>query len=833
MLSIAFSTLRRRRHALAGTFVALSLGVAMTAAMGLALAATLSPAHQPEPQRFADARAVILPERLPSVGPLRRPLEASRGLPPDVAARVRAAVPAVADRTFPAHVVGDGPSSVGHPWSVARFGGYRLTAGTAPRGSGEIVLAGGGARPGDRVRVVTATAERAYTVSGLTGPVGYEHAVFFADAEAARLSPRVDALAVTGSPDAARQAAGTSARVLTGDARHDADPDPDRERRALDDTGVLLGVAAGITGFVAVFVVASTFALAVAQRRRELALLRVIGATPRQVRRMLTAESLLLGVLASVTGCALAPLCARFLGRRLVDHRLAPSGFTVPLSAWPLAIAFLTGPAVALLGVVAASRRAGRVRPAEALRESSVESRVMTPVRWLLGAAALGSGLATMAATAIGDPASAANRKGYTPAVMLLITGAALLAPVLVPWLARLLTWPLSRSAGATGMLVRENALAAARRTASVAAPVLVTVGLAGSLLGTSYSVDATKAAEARQSVRSDFVVRPTAGDAVSDVVLERVRAVPGVDAVPSQRTALYAIGDGGRLRRYEAEIVRGSDLGRAARLDLRAGSIAGLGENALVVDEEWGRRPGDVVHFRLADGTRADARVAAVMKSGLDDGRAYLTSGSLTGGSLTGGYLAGGTSRVGRIDVIVRPGTDRAVVARDLRATTQGLGVEIVPARDAAGGADGTGRTGGTGRSSWLGILVTLGIALAYCGISIASTLAMAAADRSRDQAVLRLSGATPVQVVCAALGEAVLAVCVGVVPALGVSAVSLAGFWVALSRVTGATSLVVPWLPLAAAAAACALVALPATLVPTVSSLRSRPGAGAGLRG
>ncbi|MCP2341761.1 ABC transporter permease [Actinomadura rupiterrae] len=832
MLSLALATLRTRRLSLAGTFAALALGVTMTAALALALAATLSPARQPKPQRFAQADAVIRPSRTLAVPGARgsRTLDTSRGLAPDLVARVSAAVPVVPDRTFPAHVIGNGPSSVGHPWSVARFGGYRLTAGTAPRRPDEIVLATGEARVGDRVSVLTASAERPYTVSGTVTRVGFEHAVFFADAEAARLSPRVDGLAVTGLPDAARRAVEASGvSVLTGDARHDADPDPDRERRALNDADVLLGIAAGIAGFVAVFVVASTFALSVAQRRRELALLRLIGATPRQVRRMLTAEALLVGLLAAATGCAVAPVCARLLGHWLVAHRLAPSWFTVPVAAWPLVIAFLTGPAVALIGVAAASRRAGRVRPAEALREAAVESRTMTPVRLLFGLAAFGGGLATLVTTAVSDPASAANRKGYTPAVMLLITGAALLAPLLVPPLARLLTRPLARSGGATGLLVRENTLAAARRTASVAAPVLITVGLAGSLLGTGASADATKSAEARHNVRADFVVRPTRGDTVSAVVLQRLRTVPGMEAVPSAETHVYAIGDGGNLRRYEAQIVRPGDLARIARMDVRKGSIAALGENDLIVDDDWGKKPGDVVNLWLGDGTRTSVRVAAVMKSGLDDGRAYLTSARADPAQI-GRAEPSRTGRVepsqiGRIDVLLRPGADKAAVAKGLRAATEGLGVETVSARDAADGSS------GKGGSSRLGILVTLGIALAYCGISVAGTLAMAAAGRSRDQAVLRLSGATPAQVARVALGEAVLVVCVGVV-ALAVSAVSLAGFWMALNRVTSATALVVPWTTLAAVTAACVLIALLATLVPMLSSLRSKASA-SGLRG
>ncbi|MEU8612200.1 ABC transporter permease, partial [Actinoplanes sp. NPDC048791] len=84
-------------------------------------------------------------------------------------------------------------------------------------------------------------------------------------------------------------------RVLTGDERRRADPDPDRDAEALMTVNALLGTAGGITTFVSVFVVASTFAFAVAQRRRELGLLRTAGATPGQVRRMVLAEAAVVG----------------------------------------------------------------------------------------------------------------------------------------------------------------------------------------------------------------------------------------------------------------------------------------------------------------------------------------------------------------------------------------------------------------------------------------------------------------------------------------------------------------------------------------------------------
>jgi putative ABC transport system permease protein len=174
----------------------------------------------------------------------------------------------VADRSFRAQLRGASADQVGHPWPVARFGGYRLTDGTPPAADREIVVAHGRARTGEVVTVLTADGITEYTVSGTVEPVGWEDAVFFTEAKAARLSPRVDGLVALGPPGQVRAAVGSRAEVLTGPDRHRADAGEARDREALDNTRTLVPVMAGVAGITAIFVVASTFAFAVVQRRR-------------------------------------------------------------------------------------------------------------------------------------------------------------------------------------------------------------------------------------------------------------------------------------------------------------------------------------------------------------------------------------------------------------------------------------------------------------------------------------------------------------------------------------------------------------------------------------
>ncbi|MEH0531037.1 ABC transporter permease [Streptomyces stelliscabiei] len=237
-----------------------------------------------------------------------------------------------------------------------------------------------------------------------------------------------------------RAVVGDRARVLTGDARRQVDPGHEREAEALVAVNSLLGTAGGVTTFVSVFVTASTFAFVVALRRREFGLLRMAGATPGQVRRLLLGEALAVGVVASGAGCALGAWGAPVLVRELVDGGVAPTWFAVPDAVvWPYHVAFWTGVSVALAGAWAAARRAGRIGPAEALREASVDTGVLPLSRRVLGAALLAGGLGLLAWKVGTDPADLLKRKTYTTQPMLLVTAAAALAPLLVRPVVRLL----------------------------------------------------------------------------------------------------------------------------------------------------------------------------------------------------------------------------------------------------------------------------------------------------------------------------------------------------------------------------------------------------------
>ncbi|HEX6682226.1 MAG TPA: ABC transporter permease, partial [Candidatus Limnocylindrales bacterium] len=146
--------------------------------------------------------------------------------------------------------------------------------------------------------------------------------------------------------------------VLTGDDRALLEPAADARTRWIGEQ-VIAGITA-LSAFAAVFLVASTFSFSVLQRRRELGLLHAIGATPKQLRRMMLGEAVLVGAAASACGVLLGALAAPLLGSLLVDAGFEPPSFEIRYGALPLAAAFTVGLLVALAGVWAASRRGAK-----------------------------------------------------------------------------------------------------------------------------------------------------------------------------------------------------------------------------------------------------------------------------------------------------------------------------------------------------------------------------------------------------------------------------------------------------------------------------------------
>jgi putative ABC transport system permease protein len=822
MVSIAAATLRARWVAFASSFVALTLGVCMIATMTLVLAtATGGGAHQ-RTQRFAAVPAVIQAEPVLRVQDRYGTTEAV-ALPeqPEIPASVVAQFPAAKrDRTFYAQVPGDPADEVGHGWSSAAFTPYTLMAGRPPVADDEIVLTRPG-RLGARLTVLTRHGARQMIVAGIARPspavAGAEHALFLSDAEAARLSPGVDALVPDDPRTAGRAAAIPGLRVLTGAARHQADPHAVQDATDLAGLAAFLGTATLLCGCVCAYLTACAFGRAVAQRRRELALLRTVGATPGQVIRLVCAEALIVGVLGSAAGCLLGMVAAPSLAAWMARHGLAPPWFSVHLTGRYLAsltLALLGGIAISLCSALLGSARTGRIRPLQALSEATGEPTAIALNRWLPGAGLLLSGSALAMALVFAFPNGVTDLKTDITLALLTVGGTSLLAPVFLRPLAHITTWPLHRHPSAVTTLTRADLLARSRRAAAVVGPVLITVGLAATILGATGTTTAAQNDDARdQAGSARFVVVPSGTPGLTDPLLATIHAVPGVDATAVTRTRLLAYQPALSSLHLEAPVpipvsAIGIDTAAAMTLPLRSGSFKGLNDETVVLDTSWHKQVGEQINIWRADGTPASLRVIGVFTARLSGPQMVLSP-----------YNAG-ASMPDRMYIRLRPHADPRTTLAALRAAANPAGATVTTT-----GAWTAAQVDRQTQQTNLGLIVLLGIAAAYSTLALANAFVIWISGRKRELGLLRLNGATRGQILQIISLEAFLLAAIGITLAGAVSVADLLALRSAVHRLVPGTPLILPIRSTATTAGVMVLVALFASVVPTWLVLRSHP--------
>lgn len=562
-------------------------------------------------------------------------------------------------------------------------------------------------------------------------------------------------------------------------------------RAQLEDLSAMFGFMSAISLFMALFVVASTFGFVVATRQRELGLLRLIGATPKQVRRLLLGEAAVVALTATVVGCLLGTVLGpvtltalRLVGATSV-HLDAPA-------VWlPWTVAAPTGLAVALLGCRRAAKRASKVAPVAALREAAIERRRPGVVAVLTGVAAAASVLAVVLLSGHMPPVAAMLVGILLP--LLVVVALTTLGPVVVPGVAAMVARPFARrSVGAR--LAADELRTSVRTTSAVAAPVTAIAAIAGSLVVTmSLTVDWSHALNATQLAAPVVVTDPAAAG--------RLAADPAVGALDARRTVPVTFDETGP---EDIDVVDVARAEQSRRLRAVRGDLADLRGRTLAASESWmfdsGVRLGGHVEARLDAGPTVRLRVVAVVPDAAD----------LYGDLMVPADLAG--ERAGEPTVLfVSPAP--GVSDRQLLAATRAV------AGDAAVVADQwiDDIAASTRRMNTVALLVLLGPAGIYAGIAIVNATLIGAAQRSRQRRLLALLGATPKQVRSTALWQAGLTTATGLV--LGGATTLLVGrlVWSAITRDVGdhGVEMTVPWLPLAGTAGICAALALLAARV------------------
>ncbi|MCU0270639.1 MAG: FtsX-like permease family protein [Acidimicrobiales bacterium] len=527
---------------------------------------------------------------------------------------------------------GQGAPTYGMSWpAVEALNPFTLTDGRAPTAPGEVVIDKASAGTtgyvvGDPLTVLTAHGPQEVTLVGIArfgsadSPAGATIAAFEGSVaqELVGTTGQVSEIDVVAADDVGQEelvrrlsiALPDDVEAITGDAA------TEEQRSGVQDglsffTTFLL-IFAGVALFVGAFIISNTFAIVVAQRTRELALLRAVGASRRQVRAAVLGEAAVLGLVASLVGVGVGVGVA--LGLKGLFGAL---GFDIPATGLvvepsTVAVAVGVGLAVTLVASLLPARRASSVPPIAALRTVAHEDGALSATRIGSGVAIAGLGIASLLVGLFGDPSNPGLLVGLGTAALFL--GVAVLGPVLAGPVSRLLGAPLPTLRGVPGRLARDNASRSPRRTASSAAALMIGVGVAVFFAVFAASATASIDKTIDDSFVGDLVVDSGAfGFGGLDPELARqLVALPEVEVATGLRFTTAEV-DG------SADLLPALDVDAATRLfdiGVRDG-VAVIGDGELAVSSGYadshGLAVGDPLEVRFPDTGARTLTVATV----------------------------------------------------------------------------------------------------------------------------------------------------------------------------------------------------------------------------
>ena len=572
---------------------------------------------------------------------------------------------------------------------------------------------------------------------------------------------------------------------------------------------------------IALFVIAGTLGLAIQLREREIALLRAIAATPRQVRRMLRWEAIILALAASAAGYLPGLALAHELIDAFSERGLAPEGIEVAGGIIPPLVTVAATVLCALAAAWAGSRRASNVAPTRALQDAAVEPRMIGRARLLAGliAAAGGALLLSVATASQNQDTALAAASGVS---LVLVVAAACLGPLVARAASVVPGRLVARISPVGGFLATAATSTAPRRVASAMTPLVLSVAMGCTLLFSGTTQDAETADQARERQLADLVVTAPAG--VPEATVTEARHTPGVAAAvgiaPTGIVPLDNVGIGSGYTSLAAQMIDAEGASRALDLDVRSGSLDDLHGATVAIGAQRAEGAnvavGDRLKFALGDGTRIRLRVVATYERSLGFGEFLLPR------ELAAPHA---TDRLAEA-VLVRTAPD---------ASLTGVKADLQKLASAHPGVHVTGKAAlRSDEAKQRKILVWVnrvlaGLIFIFTAIAAVNTLAMIALSRGRELALLRLVGATPRQVARMARWEAGLVVIVGIGLGAAIAAATLVPFSRAL---TGSPIPDVDPRLLAGILGGTAVLGLIASLVPTRLALRTRPVDAIGLR-
>ena len=445
-----------------------------------------------------------------------------------------------------------------HTYGNQRFNPLELVAGHWPSGADEVAIDANTAerdnyKVGEEIGVIARSATRRYRIAGIAkiggvSSLGGATMAVFNFPVAQRLFDKVgklDTIDVADKPGyTPAQVLSEIRRVLPPNAQ--ARTSEAQAKQATQDTNGILEIIqdfllafAGVALFVGSFVIANTLSITIAQRTRELATLRTLGATQRQVRRSVLLEAFVIGLLASVVGLFAGLGLAKGLNSLFVSLGIdLPQAATV-FAARTVIVSLAVGVGITVLAALRPAIRATRVPPIAAVREGAV----LPPSRF----ARFGPHAAVLTLLlAIGLMLIGLFVGGLSTGTRLLAIGlgalgiflaVGMLAKTLVPPLAKVLGWPAARLGGAAGKLARGNAMRNPTRTASTASALMIGLALVTLVAVLAAGLKSTFGTHVNELFKADYALTATNDfSPISTASAEAVGKVPGVEVVSGVR---------------------------------------------------------------------------------------------------------------------------------------------------------------------------------------------------------------------------------------------------------------------------------------------------------
>lgn len=531
-------------------------------------------------------------------------------------------------------LIGNGWSNTGGNFAPGKDGkdtAYTFTEGTGPVKAGTIALdkdtaSKGKYRVGDPVRVATNGPVKEYTLAGVfTTEDGAVNAggslVLFDTAVAQKLYLKpgvfqdVTVSAAAGTSDqkllsAVEPLLPKDASAQTGAAL--ADEQAEQIESGLGALNGMLLAFAGIALFVGIFLIANTFTMLVAQRTKELALMRAVGASRSQVKRSVLLEAAVVGAIASVIGFVLGLGLA--IGLRSAMSLLGGKIPAGPLVVSPTAVAaaFTVGIVITVLAAWLPARRAAKIAPVAAM--SSVHAVATT--KSLVVRNSIGGVLGLIGAAAIVAGASAAGTNGrYTVAAGAFFALIAVI--VLIPLLSRpviaLVRPLLMKLFGVSGKLAAQNAVRNPRRTGATASALAIGLTLVTGISVLGVTLGQAVDRMTTDNIKADYMVSMASGGMLDQSALSALEKADGVSAISPQQSSALWVGE----EYHPASGVTPGDVEKVFSLETVSGSLGSLNDGEIAVGSKTaksnGWKTGDTLPVKFDDEKKGKLKIGAL----------------------------------------------------------------------------------------------------------------------------------------------------------------------------------------------------------------------------